>query len=150
MRKQDPNWMHLAFDEALNAKRQGEVPVGAVLVIDNQLIAKSGNQVIKQNDPTAHAETVVIRQAAEILGQVHLVNACLYVTLEPCTMCAGAISLARIKNLYYGSYDAKGGGVDHGSRFFDQKTCHHKPQVYSGIMEKECETLLKDFFAQLR
>ncbi|MCK5295997.1 MAG: nucleoside deaminase [Alphaproteobacteria bacterium] len=130
----------------------GEVPVGAVIVNgkSGEIIASSGNRVEELKDPTAHAEILVIREAAEKLGQVRLEECDLYVTLEPCPMCAAAISHARIRRLYFGAYDPKSGGVEHGARVFSHKTCHHRPEVYGGIMETDCSNLLKDFFKKLR
>jgi len=143
-------FMTEALHEARVAAERGEIPVGAVLVIDGQVIARSGNRTRTENDVTAHAEIVVIREAAKLLGQERLSGADLYVTLEPCTMCAGAISFARIRRLYYGAEDIKGGAVDNGVRFFCQPTCHHVPEVYSGLAEAEAAQLLTDFFKSKR
>ena len=143
-------FMAEAMQEARLAADQGEVPVGAVLVIDGTIVARSGNRTRLYNDVTAHAEIVVIREAARILGQERLQGADLYVTLEPCTMCAGAISFARIRRLYYGAEDPKGGAVDNGVRFFTQPTCHHVPDVYSGLAETEASQLLTGFFKSRR
>lgn len=143
-------FMDIALHEAQDAADRGEVPVGAVIVHKGEVIAKSGNTIAASHDPTGHAEILVIREAARILGSERLIDCHLYVTLEPCTMCAGAISHARIRRLYYGAADEKGGGVDHGARFFTQATCHHRPEVYSGFQEAECEILLKDFFKTRR
>lgn len=141
------NHMKEALLEAKAASQRGEIPVGAILVnAQGEIIAKSGNLCEATHDPTAHAEIIVIREAAKKLGDTRLPECDLYVTLEPCTMCAAAISFARIKRLYFGAYDPKGGGVDHGAKFFDQATCHHKPEVYGGIEEENCAVLLKDFF----
>jgi tRNA(adenine34) deaminase len=143
-------FMDAALTEARNAAARGEVPVGAVLVIDGEIVARSGNRTRAENDVTAHAEIAVIREAAEKLGAERLAGADLYVTLEPCTMCAGAISFARIRRLYYGADDPKGGAVESGVRFFSQPTCHHAPDVYSGIGEKAAADLLTGFFRDRR
>ncbi|MBG20324.1 MAG: tRNA-specific adenosine deaminase [Rhizobiales bacterium] len=142
--------MDLALAEARAAAERGEVPVGAVLVIDGEVIARAGNRTRELSDVTAHAEILVIRQAAEALGAERLSEADLYVTLEPCTMCAGAISFARIRRLYYGAEDPKGGGVAHGARFYAQPTCHHAPEVYSGLAETDASDILKGFFRARR
>ena len=143
-------FMAEALHEARVAAERGEIPVGAVLVIDGQVIARSGNRTRNDHDVTAHAEVVVIRDAARLLGQERLSGADLYVTLEPCTMCAGAISFARIRRLYYGAEDIKGGAVDNGVRFFRQPSCHHVPEVYSGLAETEAAELLTAFFKSKR
>lgn len=143
-------FMDAALTEARNAAARGEVPVGAVLVIDGVIVARSGNCTRADNDVTAHAEIAVIREAAEKLGAERLGGADLYVTLEPCTMCAGAISFARIRRLYYGANDPKGGAVESGVRFFSQPTCHHAPDVYSGIGEQDAAELLTNFFRERR
>jgi tRNA(Arg) A34 adenosine deaminase TadA len=142
--------MAAALTEASNAAARGEVPVGAVLVVDGQIVARSGNRTRAENDVTAHAEIAVIREAAEKLGTERLDNADLYVTLEPCTMCAAAISFARIRRLYYGANDPKGGAVESGVRFYSQPTCHHAPEVYSGIAESQAAKLLTGFFRSRR
>ena len=142
--------MDVALAEARAAAERGEVPVGAVLVIDGEVIARAGNRTRELSDVTAHAEILVIRQAAEALGAERLSEADLYVTLEPCTMCAGAISFARIRRLYYGAEDPKGGGVAHGARFYAQPTCHHAPEVYSGLAETDASDILKGFFRARR
>ncbi|MFK0384843.1 MULTISPECIES: nucleoside deaminase [Rhizobium/Agrobacterium group] len=144
------HFMELALEEASAAAEREEVPIGAVLVLDGKVIARSGNQTRALNDPTAHAEIAVIRMACEALGQERLPGADLYVTLEPCTMCAAAISFARIRRLYYGAEDPKGGAVDSGVRFFNQPTCHHAPDVYSGLAERESAEILRQFFQQKR
>ncbi|MCJ8517620.1 tRNA(Arg) A34 adenosine deaminase TadA [Pseudorhizobium tarimense] len=149
MRKTD-GFMAEAMREARLAAERGEVPVGAVLVLDGEIVARSGNRTRTDQDVTAHAEIVVIREAASVLGQERLKGADLYVTLEPCTMCAGAISFARIRRLYYGAEDPKGGAVDNGVRFFSQPTCHHVPDVYAGLAETEAGQLLTDFFRSRR
>jgi len=143
--------MTLAFAEAEAAGWRGEVPVGAVLIgADGVLIAASGNRVEERHDPTAHAEVVVLREATAKLGAKQLDGCDLYVTLEPCPMCAAAISLARIRRLYFGAYDPKGGGVEHGARIFDQPTCHHRPEIYGGIDERRAGALLRAFFQAKR
>jgi len=142
--------MSIALDEAKAAAKRGEVPVGAVIVRGDAVIAQAGNRILQDKDPTAHAEIVVMRLAARKLGRERLFDCDLYVTLEPCTMCAGAISLARIKRLYFGAGDEKGGAVENGARFFTLPTCHHAPEVYSGFQETESAKLLKQFFAKRR
>jgi len=148
----DPSPMALAFTEAEAAAARGEVPVGAVIVeaATGRVVASAGNQTEADRDPTAHAEILALRQAAGAIGTERLIDCDLYVTLEPCTMCAGAISLARIRRLYYGAADAKGGAVESGVRFFTAPTCHHVPDVYSGVGESEAARLLKDFFRERR
>src|SRR5215813_6818315 len=143
-------FMDLALDEAHAAAAAGEVPIGCVIVCDGDLVAQAGNRTLAERDPTAHAEIVAIRRAAAALGSERLVDCDLYVTLEPCTMCAAAISFARIRRLYYGAADPKGGAVDNGVRFYASPTCHHRPEVYGGIAEQEAATLLLDFFAERR
>jgi len=151
MTKRDQTPMAIAFAEAEAAGRRGEVPVGAVLVGDDgAVIAASGNRVEEQRDPTAHAEMLVLREAAATLGAKQLDGCDLYVTLEPCPMCAAAISLARVRRLYFGAYDPKAGGVEHGARIFDQPTCHHRPEVYGGIDERRAAALLRAFFQARR
>src|SRR5215831_1116871 len=140
-------FMELALDEAHAAADCGEVPIGCVIVCDGDLIAQAGNRTLADRDPTAHAEMVAIRRAAEALGTARLVDCDLYVTLEPCAMCAAAISFARIRRLYFGTADPKGGAVEHGPRFFQQPTCHHAPEVIGGIGETRAAALLKEFFA---
>ncbi|MFN3230539.1 MAG: nucleoside deaminase [Alphaproteobacteria bacterium] len=143
--------MDIALEEARAAADRGEVPVGAVVLNDRgRIIARAGNRVIELRDPTAHAEMLAIRAAAHILKSERLIDCDLYVTLEPCPMCAQAISFARVRRLYYGAEDEKGGGVDHGPRLFEQPTCHHRPDVYSRIGEIEAARMLKDFFARRR
>lgn len=141
-----PSFMDLALKAAKNTGKSGEVPIGCVIVRDNEVIATAGNRTLTDRDPTAHAEILAIRQAAEIVGTERLVDCDLYVTLEPCTMCAGAISFARIRRLYYGAADPKGGAVDSGVRFFASPTCHHVPEIYSAVGESEAATLLREFF----
>lgn len=143
--------MRIALEEARAAAKRGEVPVGAVLVsADGQVLARAGNGTRELNDPTAHAEILVIREAAAKLGTERLTGAELYVTLEPCAMCAAAISFARIARLYYGAADPKSGGVAHGARVYSHPQAHHVPEVYDGIAEKEAATLLKAFFSERR
>ncbi|EJC82755.1 cytosine/adenosine deaminase [Rhizobium leguminosarum bv. trifolii WSM2297] len=142
--------MEMALEEARAAGERGEVPIGAVVVIDDIAISRSGNRTREFNDVTAHAEIAAIRLACDALGQERLVGADLYVTLEPCTMCAAAISFARIRRLYYSAEDPKGGGVDNGVRFYAQPTCHHAPEVYSGINEIQSAEILRTFFSQKR
>ena len=142
--------MDLALQAAENAANAGEVPIGCVIVLNGEVIATAGNRTIRDNDPTAHAEVLAIRQAAGMLGSQRLTECDLYVTLEPCTMCAGAISFARIRRLYFGAADPKGGGVDSGVRFFAQPTCHHAPEVYAGIAESEAADILRGFFQSRR
>ena len=145
-----PTFMDLALKAAEMAGKSGEVPIGCVLVRGSEVIATAGNRTLIDRDPTAHAEILALRQAAAIIGSERLVDCDLYVTLEPCTMCAGAISLARIRRLYYGAADPKGGAVDSGVRFFAQPTCHHVPEVYSSVGETEAATRLKEFFKERR
>ena len=143
--------MDLALEEARAAAARGEVPIGAVIVDENgQPVAIEGNRVEQFNDPTAHAELLAIRTAAAAIGAPRLVGCDLYVTLEPCPMCAQAISFARIRRLYFGAPDAKGGGVEHGPRIFDQPTCHHRPEIYGGIGETAAADLLRGFFRERR
>ena len=143
--------MDVALAEAQAAAARGEVPVGAVLVgPSGAVIARAGNRTRADNDPTAHAEMLVIRDAAARLGGERLMGCDLYVTLEPCAMCAAAISFARLRRLYYGAADPKGGGVEHGARVFSQPTCHHAPEVYGGIGEEAAAVMLKAFFAAKR
>src|SRR5438874_7227891 len=143
-------FMDLALDEAHAAADAGEVPIGCVIVCDGDLVAQASNRTLADRDPTAHAEMVAIRRAAEAMGTERLVDCDLYVTLEPCTMCAAAISFARIRRLYYGAADPKGGAVDSGVRFFASPTCHHAPEVYPSVGEREAATLLRDFFKARR
>jgi tRNA(adenine34) deaminase len=144
------NFMEIALDEARAAAARGEVPVGAVIVRGREVIARAGNRTVIDRDPTAHAELLAIRTAASALGSERLIDCDLYVTLEPCAMCAAAMSFARIRRLYYGAADLKGGAVDNGVRFFASPTCHHRPEVYGGIGESEAGALLKKFFAARR
>jgi tRNA(adenine34) deaminase len=142
--------MSIALEEARAAQGRGEVPIGCVVVCDGKVIARAGNRTLSDKDPTAHAELVAIRAAAKVLGTERLTDCDLYVTLEPCAMCAAAISFARIRRLYFGAGDAKGGAVESGVRFFVQGTCHHRPEVYGGINESESAALLKEFFQARR
>ena len=143
-------FMDMALTEARNASESGEVPVGCVLVRGTEVLARTGNRTLMDRDPTAHAEMLAIRRAAQTLQTERLTECDLYVTLEPCAMCAAAISFARIRRVYYGAADPKGGAVDHGVRFFASPTCHHRPEVYGGIDESEAGALLKGFFAERR
>ena len=145
-----PEPMRRALAEAAAAAQAGEVPVGAVVVRGGAIIAAAANAPRTLNDPTAHAEIRAIRMAAEALGRDRLEDCDLFVTLEPCAMCAGAIAHARIARLYYGAADPKGGAVEHGPRFFGQPTCHHRPEVYGGIGEAEAGELLREFFRSRR
>jgi tRNA(Arg) A34 adenosine deaminase TadA len=143
--------MDLALAEAEAARDLGEVPIGAVVVsAAGEVLARAGNRTLTLRDPTAHAELLVIRAACAKLGNERLADCDLYVTLEPCAMCAAAISFARIRRLYFGAADPKGGAVEHGSRFFQQPTCHHAPEIYGGIGEARAAALLKDFFTARR
>jgi tRNA(adenine34) deaminase len=145
-----PTFMSIALEEARAAAARGEVPVGCVVVRDGSIVARASNRAIADHDPTAHAELIAIRAAASALWSERLADCDLYVTLEPCAMCAAAMSFARIRRLYFGAADAKGGAVEHGVRFFAAPTCHHRPEVYGGINESECGDLLKGFFQARR
>lgn len=143
--------MRLALEEARKALDRGEVPIGAVLTDSRgTILAQAGNRTLECRDPTAHAELLAIRAAAAIRASERLVDCDLYVTLEPCAMCAAAISFARLRRLYFGASDLKMGAVENGPRFFQQPTCHHRPEVYGGIGEQEAAALLTSFFAQRR
>jgi len=144
--------MTLAFEEAEAAFLRGEVPVGAVVVdaLTGAVLARAGNRVEELSDPTAHAELLALRAAAAARGAPRLDACDLYVTLEPCAMCAAAISFARIRRLYFGAPDPKGGAVEHGPRFFTQPTCHHRPEIYGGIDEARASELMRRFFAERR
>jgi tRNA(Arg) A34 adenosine deaminase TadA len=143
--------MDLALAEAEAAGLAGEVPIGAVVVgPDGEVLGRAGNRTLSSTDPTAHAEMLAIRQACAALKSERLTGCDLYVTLEPCAMCAAAISFARIRRLYFGAADTKGGAVEHGPRFFGQATCHHAPEIYGGIGEARAASLLKRFFAARR
>ena len=151
MRLKLPEPMRIAFAEAEAAAQRGEVPVGAVVAdASGNVIARAGNRTLELKDPTAHAEMLVIREAAKVLGSERLTGFDLHVTLEPCAMCAGAISFARIRRLYFAASDPKGGAVEHGPRFFAQATCHHAPEIYGGLRESEAAGLLRDFFKERR
>ena len=145
-----PPPMRLALDLAAEAARVGEVPVGAVVMRGGDIVATSANMMIGDTDPTAHAEIVAIRRAAAAIGQPRLDGCDLWVTLEPCAMCAGAIALARLRRLYYAAEDPKGGAVAHGPRLFGQPTCHHRPEIYAGLGAEEAATQLRAFFAERR
>src|SRR5690348_15055359 len=145
-----PTFMQIALEEARAAGARGEVPVGCAIVRDGSVVARAGNRTIAERDPTAHAELLAIRAASAALGSERLTDCDLYVTLEPCTMCAAAMSFARIRRLYFGASDPKGGAVEHGVRFFAASTCHHRPEVYGGIGESDASALLKDFFRERR
>ena len=144
------SFMDLALKQARAAEAAGEVPIGCVIVRDGTVIASAGNRTLTDRDPTAHAEIVAIRSAAKALGSERLADCDLYVTLEPCAMCAAASSFARIRRLYYGAPDPKGGAIEHGVRFFEAPTCHHRPEVYGGIGEGEAAALLREFFQARR
>jgi tRNA(adenine34) deaminase len=144
------SFMAMALDEAGAAGARGEVPVGCVIVRDGAVVARAGNRTLADRDPTAHAEIIAIRAAAASLGSERLDACDLYVTLEPCVMCAGAVAFARIRRLYYGAADPKGGAVDNGVKFFASPTCHHRPEVYGGLAEAEAGALLKEFFRERR
>lgn len=143
--------MRMALDEARKAADRGEVPIGAVVTgPDGRVLAAAGNDVVGPKDPTGHAELIAIRAAAKVLGSERLEGCDLYVTLEPCAMCAQAIAFARIRRVYYGADDPKGGGITVGARIFSQKTTHHRPEVYGGILERDAAQLLRDFFKSRR
>jgi tRNA(adenine34) deaminase len=151
MKQKLPEPMVQAFAEAEAAAARGEVPVGAVIVDAlGNLIAKAGNQTLELKDPTAHAEMLAIRKAGQMLDSERLTDCDLYVTLEPCAMCAAAISFARVRRVYFGSADEKMGAIENGPRFFAQSTCHHAPEVYSGIGETQAQTMLREFFKNRR
>ena len=142
--------LEAAFAQARMAGERGEVPVGAVIVRQGAILAAAGNRTLEDRDPTAHAEMLAIRAAAKALGSERLIGCDLYVTLEPCAMCAGAISFARLRRVYYAAPDPKGGAVDHGPRFFAQPTCHHAPEIYGGLRESEAGQMLRAFFEARR
>jgi tRNA(adenine34) deaminase len=144
------SFMDMALEEARAAGARGEVPVGCVIVRDGAVVASAGNRTLADRDPTAHAEIIAIRAAAALLGSERLDACDLYVTLEPCAMCAGAVAFARVRRLYYGAADPKGGAVDNGVKFFASPTCHHRPEVYGGLAEAEASALLKEFFRERR
>ena len=145
-------YMEKALEQAELAYKHDEVPVGAVIVNNEtkDIIAQSYNLVETTNDPTAHAEIIAIKQACELMKSPRLVNCNIYVTLEPCPMCAQAISFARLNAIYYGAHDLKGGGIENGAQIYNKSSCHHKPEIYSGIYEKECAKILKEFFNKKR
>lgn len=144
--------MSQALEEAQKAATRGEVPIGAVIVevVSGKVIAIASNETEAAQDPTAHAEMLAIRRACRVMGAPRLPECDMYVTLEPCPMCAAAISFARLRRLYFGAYDPKGGGVDHGARVFDHPACNHKPDVYGGIDEQACAAPLTEFFKARR
>jgi tRNA(Arg) A34 adenosine deaminase TadA len=142
--------MAIAFDEARAAAARGEVPVGAVVSRDGVVLARAGNRTLELKDPTAHAEMLALRLACEALGSERLIGCDLHVTLEPCPMCAAAISFARIRRLYFGAGDPKGGAVENGVRLYASPTCHHAPEIYGGLRESEAAALLRDFFRDRR
>ncbi len=144
------SFMEMALDEARAAGERGEVPVGCVIVRSGVVVAAAGNRTLGDRDPTAHAEIVAIRRAAAALGSERLRECDLYVTLEPCAMCAGAMAFGRIRRLYYGATDPKGGAVESGVKFFASPTCHHRPEVYGGMAEAAAGALLKTFFQERR
>lgn len=144
------SFMDMALEEARAAGTAGEVPVGCIIVRDGAVVARAGNRTLADADPTAHAELVAIRQAAAVLGSERLTECDLYVTLEPCAMCAAAVSFARIRRLYYGAADPKGGAVENGVRFFASPSCHHRPEIYGGMAAAEAAALLKEFFQERR
>ena len=144
------SFMDIALAEARAAGERGEVPIGCVVVRGSEVIARAGNRTLAHRDPTAHAEMLAIRQAAAALGSERLDACDIYVTLEPCAMCAGALAFARIRRLYYGAADPKGGAVDNGVKFFASPTCHHRPEIYGGLAEAEASLLLKSFFQERR
>jgi tRNA(Arg) A34 adenosine deaminase TadA len=149
--RRESGHMARALAEAQAAEARGEVPIGAVIATsDGALLAAAGNRTRATNDPTAHAEMLAIREACAKIGSERLIDCDLYVTLEPCPMCAAAISFARIRRLYYGAADPKGGGVEHGARVFNQPTCNHVPEIYAGIDEEHASALLKAFFEAKR
>jgi tRNA(adenine34) deaminase len=144
------SYMQEALTQAQRAQEAGEVPIGAVITHQGQIIAKAHNLVESADRPFGHAELLVIEKACQVMGSPRLPDCDLYVTLEPCPMCAHAISLARIRRLYFGAYDPKGGGVEHGPRIYHQPTCHHAPEVYGGMEETKCASILKGFFKERR
>jgi tRNA(adenine34) deaminase len=144
------SFMDMALEEARAAAKRGEVPVGCVIVRNGAVLARAGNRTVADHDPTAHAEIVAIRAAGRALGSERLDDCDLYVTLEPCAMCAGAIAFARIRRVYYGAADPKGGAVDNGVKFFASASCHHRPEVYGGMVEAEASALLRGFFQERR
>ena len=152
MQKLKSQFFTLAIEEARLASDRGDIPVGAVIVesITGNVLAKSGNLIEKKKDPTAHAELIVIQKATRKFGSARLLNCDIFVTLEPCPMCAAAISLARLRRVYFGAFDQKNGGVDHGPKLYTYPNCNHVPEVYGGIEETLCSRLLKEFFLKRR
>ena len=150
LRMPAPSFMDMALVEARAAAAAGEVPVGCVIVRDGKAIARAGNRTLAEHDPTAHCEMVAIRAAATALANERLTDCDLYVTLEPCAMCAAAIAFARIRRLYYGAADPKGGAVENGVRLFASPSCHHRPEIYGGIAEEATAALLREFFRARR
>jgi tRNA(adenine34) deaminase len=150
MRNLDSDPMSCAFFEARAALQRGELPVGAVIVRDGAIVSRAGNQTLRDKDPTAHAEVLAIRRACRAENSERLSGCDIHVTLEPCAMCAAAISFARLRRLYFAAPDSKGGGVEHGPRFFAQPTCHHAPEIYGGIRESEAAAMLTAFFMARR
>ena len=148
----DHSYMQAAMEEARLAAERDEVPIGAILVDsrNGEIVARNGNRTIEKTDPTAHAEILVIREICQQTGKQRIPNYDLYVTLEPCTMCAAAISFARIRKIVYGAHDPKGGGIEHGAKFFEQSTCHHKIAIQKGVMAEECSDVLKKYFKAKR
>jgi tRNA(adenine34) deaminase len=144
------SFMDMALAEARAAGSRGEVPVGCVIARGGEVVARAGNRTLADHDPTAHAEIIAIREAAHLVRSERLDDCDLYVTLEPCAMCAGAVAFARIRRLYYGAADPKGGAVDNGVKYFASPTCHHRPEVYGGLAEAEASALLKEFFRERR
>jgi tRNA(adenine34) deaminase len=144
------SFMDMALQEARAAGERGEVPVGCVIVRGGEAIARAGNRTLADRDPTSHAEMIAIRNAAAKLGSERLDACDLYVTLEPCVMCAGALAFARVRRLYYGAADPKGGAVDNGVKFLASPACHHRPEIYGGMAEAEAAALLKEFFRERR
>jgi tRNA(adenine34) deaminase len=144
------SFMDMALAEARAAGQRGEVPIGCVIVQGGAVVARAGNRTLADRDPTAHAEMLAIRAAAATLGSERLTDCDLYVTLEPCAMCAAALSFARVRRLYYGAADPKGGAVDNGVQFFASASCHHRPEIYGAIAEAEASALLKQFFQARR
>lgn len=144
------SFMDMALEEARAAGNRGEVPVGCIIVRNAQVVVRAGNRTLAHHDPTAHAEILALRLAGTLLGTERLDDCDLYVSLEPCAMCAGAVAFARIRRLYYGAADPKGGAVDNGVKFFASPTCHHRPEIYGGLAEAEAGALLKEFFRERR
>src|SRR5882672_9860718 len=150
MEERDNDFLKLALAEAEAAAKRGEVPIGAVLALEGRVLARTGNRIVETRDPTAHAEILALREGARNLGNERLIGTTLYVTLEPCAMCAGAISLARVARLVYAAADPKGGAIEHGPRFFAQPTCHHRPEIARAGNADEASKLLREFFQARR